>query len=151
MAGKSHRRIHGKLRDTHLCTVAYPNPHFRPTSHSYPLALAAPLKPRIPTEDSTDVAVVHRKSPGVRELSSRGEHCTPENPLRRTRRTEPAGPGRPHVSNRRIHRPPSRGPVPKGRWCVVIHRRSPPEKTARDSTFRKSRGTAYRERAGRRR
>ena len=46
-------------------------------------------------------------------------------------RIEPTGPGRPHVSDRRIHHPPCRVPVPKGQWCVVIDRRRPPEETAR--------------------
>ena len=57
-------------------------------------------------------------------LFLRARECTPE-------RLEQAGPGHPHVSNRHIHRPPRLRPVPKCRSCVVIHRRSPPEETAR--------------------
>ena len=62
--------IHGKLGNTHLCIVAHF--HCCPPFHAYPFASAAPFKPSIPTVYSTDVAFVHRKSPEVRELSSRG-------------------------------------------------------------------------------
>ena len=54
-----------------------------------------------------------------------------ENPLPGMRRIYPAGLGRPHVSDGHIHQPPRGEPVPKSPWCVVIHRRSPPEETAR--------------------
>ena len=60
--------IHRRLGNTHPCTI--PHPHFHPPSHPYPLASASPVKPSMLTADSMDIAVVHRKSPAVRELSS---------------------------------------------------------------------------------
>ena len=65
-------------------------------------------------------------------------------------RLEPTGPGPPHVLDRRIYRPHRRVTVPASRWCVVIHRSSPPEETARIARLARAEGQ-HTERVGRRR